>query len=302
MESKILSALSKTDWGTAKAILRGSLEIDPERESHLLFVVMPSTSPNSSVVYLPTSYLKSKVQLMAAARRGGFIDELFSAALAHSESKSLAGELLEIKGHLLLPKGGTWKLSPMTDRRNNTEVPKWITYVLDDGESENFTLPPQETRWFSIDETELDLTSNTYYRPYKRNHPSFDAFIFDTDVDLFVVFQLTVSEDHDVKPRGLQFLLELLRHHKNNTKLVAASLKILFINVVTIGMSPEVKIPASSNWLSIQWNVKALELETQTTQLSPVLEKERLDDIGPFLSGTVHDKSMTREDVGMEVD
>jgi hypothetical protein len=53
---------------------------------------MPSTSPGTSVVRLATSYLKFKVQLMAASCQEGFIDELFSAVVAYSERKHLAGD------------------------------------------------------------------------------------------------------------------------------------------------------------------------------------------------------------------
>jgi hypothetical protein len=79
---------------------------------------------------------------------------------------------------------------------------------------ETLVLGPQERFWFSLSKKNKNnsinkLLGNHYYRPIAANHPSYDSFIYDPVSRQISAFQVTIGEDHDLKPSGVQDLHEL---------------------------------------------------------------------------------------------
>ncbi|CAI2185086.1 9930_t:CDS:1, partial [Funneliformis geosporum] len=104
-----------------------------------------------------------------------------------SEMGSLRGQLFEMICHVILRSGKGFMVRNLLDGSE---------------EIRNFGVLKEE---FYDKITEINLSGNSYYRPYSKTSKSVDSYIH-----LNILFQITVAKRHGIKQKGLKNLENIL--------------------------------------------------------------------------------------------
>ena len=170
------------------------------------------------------------------------VRKLYRTLRADPDSKSTAGNLLELPFHALCMKGTSFRLSSMN------VIPGRLTRdTTFTNDSTNYhstlTLPPQPHIVFDQEHPITSLLANHYYQPTYGTQPSYDSFVFDPEEAIFTLFQVTCDLTHPVRPKGINALIDLAAQLGVNDPTFR------FVAVVPEGDTVEFPVPKNGGFL-----------------------------------------------------
>ncbi|KAF7365111.1 Carboxylic ester hydrolase [Mycena venus] len=209
---------------TLQSIIR-LLSDDPEFDkddtiSHHVLAVTPGPMRHIPATYIPSReiyhLLRDKLRALKAWEAASF----YFLLLRNRFTKGSAGYLLEDIIHILLGEGGTWQLTELQKGTQGSANTYWETgttaAVLAIGHDGPLscciskTTPPSTTCVPIYTRAYNPLTTTSlvtaFYHPLSGSQPTFDAFFYDATTKTATIFQSTVSAEHSVKPKGIEWL------------------------------------------------------------------------------------------------
>jgi len=192
--------------------------------------------------------------------------KLFKALLQLPAAKGLCGEIFEPAFHGMCVQGATLTIYPMTRRLATIDFifkNDWKDQPSASGpKSETLILNEQTQIHFDDKMNEISsLRADHYYQPKAGNFPSYDSFVYDEESRQISAFQIMVAKSHDLNPKGVTVLYELMQ------RLGITDFKIRII--VAIFGDPEVTLTVHKDLIQSVCGVYILQLTEK--QLYPML-------------------------------
>ncbi|KAK7047392.1 hypothetical protein VNI00_006623 [Paramarasmius palmivorus] len=198
---------------------------DNDQTSNWIVGVYPGPTRKEPYVAIYTFEILRLAQDRFASEWDQRVWGLFDALRQNPYTRAPAGRILENRLHEALAEGGTWKGTEMTARSGGPKGNK-NTYFTDNvfgqrhvwlslgpGAEISTTEPPKVGRTaltvHRFRSGELDGTLTTgYYCPFSQTYPTFGSSVLDVERETVVIIDYTMLMEHDVKAKGLQFLVE----------------------------------------------------------------------------------------------
>jgi len=141
------------------------------------------------------------------------LTHLFDTFSRVPQARGSAGWIWEQYVDKRITEGGTFTVRPIPPNPANPALPDQAPT-----EEETFTILPLTLHLFD-DKVQLSATSDRsqYFIPNRNNNPTFDSFLYSETVGIGL--QMTLSNTHSLKPKGLNKLYKRLRYqNQGNNK------------------------------------------------------------------------------------
>ena len=205
----------------------GSFQIDDDLP-HQIFVILPNRDRSEHVIQFASQHwvdivvaIVKKDKIAAAAQ------ELFEVFIRNPFTRGAAGQLLDSVVGDIFARGGAWKIQEMKKsprlgsknrhwkiRRSWTHTNKWLIIgypgqppvVISEYPPKDNVFQQIQTRILPSTSTDSVVLHTGYYLPASQTEATFDSFYYEADIKQATVLQLTVSNQHSMKTKGLKRL------------------------------------------------------------------------------------------------
>lgn len=238
----VAGKISTMSWKTVTDLLtKRSQAVSLDEGSHRVILINPDPETRSD--FIPTIVAKP-VGAMLLEQDSQFrwrnSHHLYQSLRQDPKTRSSSGWVMEAAFHALCTTGVNFKLHPMSmrpgGRTNDLYTNSMPSTPLD------LTLPVQELVVFEGTHLPGTLEAGHYYRPVFATQPSYDSFVYQPAGNYVYPMQVTNGKAHDIKPKGINVLLQ----HFQELGLPTPTIR--FIVVIPAGDEVTCTVPKMRNF------------------------------------------------------
>jgi hypothetical protein len=243
-------------WPTITDALKGIQALRLDHGSHKIILVTPNPTERESYwARIITKEVSRMLSERDTNERWRNCHNLYQTMRLEPLTKSSAGWLMEPPFHALCLRGVTFRIYPMQFHAGGRVNDIFVNPVYKD--PVDIVLAQLQLVLFDASHPIAKIQQGYYYQPRHGTQPSFDSFIYTTTPPRITFFQVTDGETHDVKPLGINFILDIIKEQGPVPEL-------RFVVVIPEGDGVRCEVRKSGNLL-----MKMFFLGVQENQLFP---------------------------------